>query len=167
MLYQDELLQRLQSLLQASLSSWGLHPSCEIKLLTFSENATYLVSDPVAQRRLVLRVHRPDYSNVDEIHSELAWIEALRASGAVSTAAPIPLANGERVARIRDGECTRFVAAFEFVPGQEPAVADDLPDWYRRLGRITARLHRHSRDWRRPPGFTRRIWTFDTIIGAG
>jgi Ser/Thr protein kinase RdoA (MazF antagonist) len=33
------------------------------------------------------------------------------------------------------------------------------------LGSVTARLHRHARQWRRPAGFTRFTWDYTTSIG--
>ncbi|ATA25258.1 aminoglycoside phosphotransferase [Brenneria goodwinii] len=165
MVYQEEFLQRLQYLLGKALPRWGLSADSELKLLTISENATYLVTDPDRQRHLVMRVHRPDYTTHAEIRSELAWIKALRQSGAVQTAAPVPMADGELVGVIQDGAHIRHVVAFEFVPGREPEAADNLEDWYQELGTITGRLHSHSKSWRKPAGFTRKIWDYATILG--
>jgi Ser/Thr protein kinase RdoA (MazF antagonist) len=49
--------------------------------------------------------------------------------------------------------------------GEEPDTSHDLVKWYDVLGGITARLHQHSREWRRPAHFVRKLWTFETIIG--
>ncbi|QTF09846.1 phosphotransferase enzyme family protein [Brenneria izadpanahii] len=165
MVYQEEFLQRLQYLLGKALPRWGLSTNSELKLLTISENATYLVTDPDRQQRLVMRVHRPDYTTHAEIRSELEWIKALRRSGAVPTAAPVPMADGELVGVIQDGEHIRHVVAFEFVPGREPETSDNLAGWYQELGKITGRLHSHSKAWEKPSGFTRKIWNYDTILG--
>ena len=43
--------------------------SCAVKLLAFSENATYLVYDPATDEKLfVLRVGRPGYARSTTIH---------------------------------------------------------------------------------------------------
>src|SRR4051812_11954522 len=59
-----------ESLARAALPAYGRDPHAGVRLLSLSENATYLVDgdDP-----MVLRVHRPGYHSLDAIRSELAW----------------------------------------------------------------------------------------------
>lgn len=164
-LYDDDFLKRLEDGLRGALPRWGLAPDAAVKLLTISENATFRVTDPVAGN-LVLRVHRPGYHSRAEIGSELAWIEALRADGIVTTPRPIPLASGGLIADMDDGGTTRHVVAFEFLDGREPAEGEDLALWFRHLGAIHARLHAHARGWTRPEGFTRKVWNFESTLGG-
>ena len=63
------------------------------------------------------------------------------------------------------GVSIRHAVAFEHVSGREPAPDENLPKTFRALGAIAARLHRHARAWRRPAGFVRNAWTFDTMLG--
>ena len=165
MLYQDAFLQRLETGLRATLPKWGLPETAPVSLLTISENATYVVEDEGNGRRLVLRVHRPNYHTESEILSELAWITALRESGVVETPRPVPEIDGTLLSSFPDGDTRRYVVAFEHMSGKEPDPSDDLVKWYGRLGEINARLHLHSRNWHRPPSFVRKVWNFDTIIG--
>jgi Ser/Thr protein kinase RdoA (MazF antagonist) len=165
MLYQDAFLQRLETGLRATLAKWGLPETAPVSLLTISENATYVVEDDGRGSRLVLRVHRPNYHTEAEILSELAWIAALRQDGVVETPRPVPAEDGTLLCSFPDGDTRRYVVAFEHMSGKEPDPSDDLVKWYGRLGEINARLHGHSRNWKRPPGFVRKVWTFDTIIG--
>lgn len=164
-MYNEAFLDRLYAMLQAALPAWSLSPDAELSLLTISENATYLVRDPAAARNLILRVHRPEYHSTEEIASELAWISALRESGVASTPAPIAGKDGAFLYQLHDGVDSRSVAAFEFVEGRAPAPDDDLAGWFRRLGAISAKLHIHARSWQKPPGFTRKVWDFRTMIG--
>ena len=163
-MYQADFLARLENALRGALPLWGLGDETELRLLTISENATFLATHRVTHGRTVFRVHRPDYHTREEIVSELAWIEALRATGDLAIPAPIPKQDGTLIADIDDDGHTRHVVAFEFVPGMEPPHGDLLP-WYRELGAIHARLHAHAIGWTRPPGFTRFTWDFDTTIG--
>jgi len=165
MLYQDAFLQRLETGLRVNLPKWGLPETAPVSLLTISENATYVVEDEGNGRRLVLRVHRPDYHTEAEILSELTWIAALRQDGVVETPRPVPAENGTLLCSFADGDTRRYVVAFEHMSGKEPDPSDDLVKWYGRLGEINARLHMHSRDWKRPPSFVRKVWNFNTIIG--
>jgi len=164
MMYDDEFLGRLQAGLQAALPAWGLPEAARLRLLTISENATYLAETPEGERR-VFRVHRPDYHTEAEIRAELAWIEALGNDGVVATPRPLSALDGRRLVDFFDGETHRYAVAFEFMSGREPDVESDLARWYEALGEITARLHQHSRGWARPEGFARKLWSFETIIG--
>lgn len=164
MLYDDDFLKRLEDGVRAALPRWGAGSDAEVKLLTISENATFRVTDK-ALGSLVFRVHRPGYHSRAEIASELAWIEALRADAVVTTPRPIPLADGSLIADIDDDGTTRHVVAFEFLPGREPAEGEDLPGWFRHLGVLHARLHDHARRWRKPEGFTRKVWNFESTLG--
>jgi Ser/Thr protein kinase RdoA (MazF antagonist) len=165
MLYQDAFLQRLEKGLRAALPSWNLPEDAPVSLLTISENATYLAEDEANSRRIVLRVHRPDYHTETEILSELAWIGAMREAGVVETPRPIPARDGTLLCSFEDGDTRRHIVAFEHMSGKEPDAEGDLVKWYGQLGAINARLHAHSRTWAKPAGFVRKIWNFDTVLG--
>ena len=52
--------------------------SYAVKLLAFSENATYLVYDPATDEKLfVLRVGRPGYHTREEYESEISWLRQI------------------------------------------------------------------------------------------
>ena len=164
-MYTTALLNALCGELQAKIMCWGMSDRATVTLLTASENATFLASDPMAQRKMVLRVHRPNYHTRAEIESELKWIEAVRTSGAINTPSPIAAADGSYLVSIRALDQDFRVVAFQFVAGREPDVGESLPDWFERLGAVTARLHQHSRQWNPPSWFVRKEWHLDTMIG--
>lgn len=164
-MYDETFLKRLEDRLRGALPAWGLDEDVDLALLTISENATFRARTGT-RGDMIFRVHRPDYHTRDEIGSELAWISALRDHGGLSTPAPIPLLDGSLIADVDDDGHTRHVVAFDFVPGREPAPEDDLGPWFRELGRVHARLHAHAEGWRRPPGFVRKVWNFQTTLGA-
>ena len=156
---------RLEAIARDALRWHGIGPDAVLTLLNVSENATYAVDDPATGERSVLRVHRPGYHTRAAIESELAWIAALRAEHVVATPEVLPTGQGELVCvgTHPDGE-ERHVVRFAWVPGQEPAGLR-LVDDFRALGAVTARLHAHARQWRRPAWFTRFTWDYDTSIG--
>jgi Ser/Thr protein kinase RdoA (MazF antagonist) len=163
MLYDQNFLNRLESGLRGALPVWGLSAAARLNLLTISENATYLAED--GANRLILRVHRPFYHSEAEIRSELAWIAALHDAAVITTPRPVPALDGQILAKFSDGQGDRFAVAFEYMSGDEPDTSHGLIKWYEVLGGITARLHLHSQNWQRPGNFTRKLWTFETIIG--
>ena len=165
-IYDDGMIEALRNGAASVLPGWGMEPDAVVSLLTVSENATFLASDPVTGAKLILRVHRPGYHTRNEIESELAWINALRASDIVDTPKPCLRSDGSLVAEFdQDGVC-RHVVAFEFMPGAEPSADEALVDGFFKLGAISARLHDHARQWKRSVNFVRKSWTFDTTLGT-
>ncbi len=164
-MYTDAFVEELRRGAEGIAAGWGLSPKTRVSLLNISENATFRADDPEAEAPLILRVHRPNYHSRDEIRSELAWIDALRAEEIAPIPAPVELAGGGRIATMEAAGEARDVVAFEFMSGAEPAPGDDLADGFRQLGAISARLHAHARDWEKPAGFTRKTWSFDTTVG--
>lgn len=165
-LYEYSYIEHLRTIVVESLCQWDLPTNSRVALLTVSENATFVVSDSHGQHLCVIRVHRPHYHTLAEIESELRWIESLRAGNIVATPRPIPLLRGGWIATFQDGGETRHMVAFDFMPGVEPSTDQALSAGFHQLGRITAKLHEHARQWERPPSFVRKIWNFETTIGA-
>ncbi|HEY0276358.1 MAG TPA: phosphotransferase [Paenirhodobacter sp.] len=163
MFYTDALIAEMAVALRAVLHRWGLASSAPLRLLTVSENATWVAGEAASAR--VLRVQRPGYNTDAAIASELVWIAALRAAGVVATPAPIPAGDGEATVPITCGGMRFLVAGFEYVEGHAPSEQGDLARWFAHLGEITARLHQFSRAWTRPEGFERRYWDFRAICG--
>lgn len=155
----------LDALARRAFPLYGFAEESELRLLNISENATYLITPPTGPKR-VLRVHRPKYHSVEGIRAELAWIESLLASGIVKTAQPIPTMDGAMVGLLSIPELPvpRHCVLFEFVEGKEPDETDRAAA-FALLGEITARLHRHSRDWTEASELPRFRWDFDAMHG--
>ncbi|MCW3063675.1 MAG: Homoserine kinase [Solirubrobacterales bacterium] len=151
----------------AALPRFGLSPAATATLCNVSENHTYRVEDPESGSGYALRVHRPGYRTSRQIDSELEWIDALRADGAVDTCVAVPGADGARVVEVRvDDRAARNVVLFEWLPGvaPDPEGADAVAG-FRTLGAISARMHAHARAWPRPPGFDRPAWDYERTLG--
>jgi Ser/Thr protein kinase RdoA (MazF antagonist) len=160
-----DVLTRVGRCAQGALGGYGCHPEAAVSLLNVSENATFLVDDP-QDGPSVLRVHRLGYHTEQEIASELAWMDALRADAGVRTPRVLPATDGSRVVTAADpvsGD-QRHCVRFEYLPGSEPAA--DAIEHFAELGEITARMHRHAREWPRPAWFTRFRWDCDAAFGA-
>ena len=141
-------------LLSRVLPLYDLSPKTPLTLINRSENETWRAGG------LILRLHRPGYHTGAEIASELAWLTALQKHPGLRTVRPVAGQQG-LVSQI-DG---RFVVAFLPIEGQELQAGDDLARWFAPLGEITAHLHLHARSWAFPPGFCRKRWDVDTILG--
>ncbi len=148
---------------RAVLPAFGRDPDSPLRLLSLSENATYLVDD---DDPIVLRVHRPGYHSLPAIRSELRWMAALRAETTVVTPELIHAADGTDVLPAEVGGNTLHVDAVTFVPG---CTAEEQPDavGFDELGRMTAVMHEHVQRWRAPEFFTRFSWDVEATLGAG
>ena len=155
---------RLAPMIEVALGCYGVSKDAPVTLINVSENATYLIEDETG--RSILRVHRHDYHDSSAIESELQWLDALRESAGVRTPQVLHAIDGHRVVALPDpGDGRiRHLVRFEFVEGQEPAEAD--VDTFALLGEVTARMHLHSRRWRRPASFSRFSWDLEHTIGA-
>lgn len=162
----DAIIETLRIDLEAALPRWGLSPRATLAFLSHSENTTFLAQDPSSGQRLVLRVQRIGYHTPAEIASELVWITALIEKDVIATPRPLPDHDGAMLCTVRLNGSPRLVVAFEHMSGREPDTSASLPAWFRKLGVLNARLHVHSRQWRRPPDFQRKMWDFDAMLGA-
>jgi len=161
-----EILRGYDLFASAALTSYGFSTQACLSLLSLSENATYRVDDAADGRVAVLRVHRTGYHEPGAVQSELAWLTALRRDEGLRTPAVYPAADGREVVDIVLDGVTRQTVLFELLPGAEPS-PEQLALQFERLGSICARMHRHVRSWRRPPGFVRFSWDFDACVGPG
>lgn len=161
---QDEVLRGYDPYAKAALAPFGFGAGTSIKLLSLSENATYKLDEPGTGRIAVLRVHRTGYHPRGAVASELAWMQALRAEEGLLTPAVYRAPDGREVVEIEIDGLTRQTVLFEWLPGTEPP-EDRLTERFGLLGEICARMHRHSRAWRRPAAFVRFNWDFDCCVG--
>lgn len=164
--YDEKTIQNMQYGIKTILHEWQLPEESEISLLNISENATFVARHADTDSKIIIRVHRPDYHTRQEIESELLWVNSLRNEGVVSTASPLDLKSGGKIAELPSQGNNRIAVGFEFIPGQEPAPENDLKDDFFTLGAITAKLHNHTKSWPVPIGFKRKVWDYDTMLGS-
>lgn len=169
-IYNSDFINRLSKGVNLLKHRWGMSESANVRLLTLSENATFIVEDSTSKdqalkTKIIVRVHRPNYHSPKEIASEIAWINALRQDSSIHIPAPLPLDDGSFIASFDDEGQTRHLVAFEFMAGSEPSVDDSLTAGFELLGKISAQLHHHASQWQTPESFIRKSWTFETSFG--
>lgn len=163
--YNDSFVEAMRLSIKDLLHEWQLPPDSKVSLLNISENATFIAKAPNGGDKIIMRVHRPDYHTRQEVESELFWIDSLRNEGIVSTARPLNLKTGGKIAVLNHQNEERLVVGFDYLPGSEPAPENDLKNDFFTLGTITAKLHTHSKNWPVPIGFKRKVWDFDSMLG--
>lgn len=160
----EQQMERLTALARTVLGRYGLPPETDVKLLTLSENATFLVQNDALGWKSILRVHRPGYHTADAIRSELKWLNALNGHSQVFAAQPIPARDGETLQTLDHPFVPepRYAVMFEFLPGQEPD-PNDLGS-FEQLGAVTAHLHAHVREWPEATTLIRHTWDLDSMF---
>ena len=161
--------QQLPILLELAVTAtanYQLPAGLDVRLINLSENATYKVEAPGGQR-WALRIHRDGYHSKTASASELAWAIELRRAGVVTTPAPVKGKDGEIIQQAMHVAMPRprNIVLFDWETGAEPGIGEDLSEPFEVLGEVTARMHLHTRQWRRPEWFTRLTWDFDTSLG--
>ncbi len=161
--------QQLPILLELAVTATKLYDLPEqltVNLINLSENATYKIGAPNGCR-WAMRIHRDGYHSRAAIASELAWLMDLRSSGVVTTPLPVKGKDGEIIqqAMHRRMDRPRNVVLAEWEIGLEPGIGQDLTGPFKVLGEVTARMHKHAKNWKRPPWFERLTWDFETSLG--
>lgn len=153
----------MTALLAQALACWGWQQaSCHF--VAGRENQVFRVSAPEGE--FALRIKRPGYRHVDELHAELQWLRALAQAG-VSVPTPQPSLVGRGLEAVEG----HWVDALRWLPGQplgqsgQALALPDAPDTFRRLGVLMAQLHQACDDWPVPPTFRRWAWDREGLLG--
>jgi Ser/Thr protein kinase RdoA (MazF antagonist) len=156
----------LLELAEAATALYPLPEKLSVKLINLSENATYKV-EATDGRSWALRIHRDGYHSKAGIASELAWLTDLRNTGVVTTPRPVKGKDGGIIQQLGHKRMPRprNIVLFDWEEGSEPGIGEDLSTPFEVLGEVTARMHLHARQWRRPDWFTRHGWDFETSLG--
>jgi Ser/Thr protein kinase RdoA (MazF antagonist) len=160
--------ERTAELAQAAIARFDLGPATSVELCNVSENHTFRVEDPATGKRYALRVHRPGYRNVEEIESELTWMDALREAGVIETPDVVTATDGGRVVEVSTPALgARHLVMFDWLDGAEPDLdaGDAATGQFETLGAISSRMHDHVRRWRPPPEFSRPSWDYEYTLG--
>lgn len=146
--------------------AYGLTPT-SISVLAQSENVVCkIVTD---DRRAVMRFHRPGYTTLDDMKSEVEWVKALGEAGL-----PVPEAiqtiDGHYYVEVEVDGVAIQVGAVAWVSGQPVKQAVDLNDpalaaHYRSIGVLAAKIRKNADSWSPPAGFSRRRWDNDGLVG--
>ncbi|MBO1001662.1 phosphotransferase enzyme family protein [Pseudogracilibacillus auburnensis] len=148
----------------------ALTQEVEIKLINYSENATYLVTDPKTEMKHILRVSRPNYHTKVEIESELKWLKSIHDSSPLSVPMPIKGRNNEYIhsVRLKNDPQEYYCTLFTYLEGKEPdeSKESELINQFENLGEVTAQLHEHSilnhNTFKRKNRLT---WDYENILG--
>lgn len=151
----------------AAAPAFGVAPAT-IAILSVSEN---IVCDVTLEdgNRVAMRLHRPGYNSINELESEVQWVEALGHAGVLVPRA-VPTVDGNHYVDIAVGGEARQVGVVEWVAGEPvggPIENDGsaVVSHYRSIGVVAAQIRAHNATWVPPVGFERRRWDAAGLMG--
>ncbi len=162
----DDQLKILLEVANTATRHFDLPRDVSVKLINLSENATYGITSPNGQR-WALRIHREGYHTKTAIQSELDWLMALRDASVVVTPRPVKGIDGAIIQEVSHPALAhpRYAVLSDWETGAEPGIGQNLIKPFEILGEVTARMHSHARQWKRPNYFQRFTWDFETSLG--
>ncbi|MDZ5474133.1 phosphotransferase [Bacillus sp. 31A1R] len=165
----NRLLEKYNRIAEKAVEFYSFLKMPSIKLINYSENATYLVTDSQSTKKYILRVGRPGYHTKKEVESELEWLKSINQLSAITISLPLQGENGEKVQTIVYERQTFYCTLFTFLEGNAPDEGNEqeLIHQFEILGEVTANLHEHSIKFRNQlQQITRLTWDYDTILGS-
>lgn len=141
-----------------------------VKLLDYSENATYLVENSETNEKMILRVCRPDYHEKEEIESEVKWLQSIDEHTPIIVSKPIAGSNSEFLQTVTlEGDKREYhCVLFTFLDGEIPDVDNEekLIRIFKEIGETTAQFHQHSiSNHEKFKKIKRPIWDYENILG--
>ncbi|MGH8136594.1 MAG: phosphotransferase enzyme family protein [Steroidobacteraceae bacterium] len=156
----------LEAVARAALRAWDIPGDLDLALLKYRENAVFAIHIR-GEPTYVLRIHRRGYHSDAALYSELEWMISLADQG-IPTPRVIPTASGDILTLARDPngsdayqcDLLSWVAGATLGHIEERSFGD--PEFigraYKQVGRLAARLHAHSAQWRPAATFNRHSW---------
>ena len=98
------------------------------------------------------------------IHSEIAWLKAIREDTDLAVPEPVAARDDAPTVTVAVGGKTRVCSVLRWMDGRIHE-ASPRPVHLGRLGEVMARLHDHGDAWRPPASFVRIRWDHETFFG--
>ena len=168
----EEQSDRYRQLAQLALAEWGLEEAA-LSIIKMRENAVFKVA-PADGRKAILRIHRANYHDNDELRSELQWMQALSMDG-IETPEVIPALSGDLFLAPDStlAGLPRQIDMFSWVDGEqlgsvEEGLDGDLESQqnnFLTIGALAAKVHNQASTWQAPQEFVRHAWDEDGLTG--
>lgn len=158
---------RPEDICRAVVRNYDLPAATTIRLLKYSENLTYLLTDPVSGMRRVLRVFRPGYHRPSEMEGELIWIHHILQDTKVITADVYLDRHGAFVSPITIDGRIYHCALFAYVDGVrlDSLSREEHLHYLEQMGEIMAQLHQQVIHWPASASLDRFSWDLEDLIG--
>lgn len=152
-----------------ALAKYGWQDIGKSKLIVLSENATYMVKDKeTGTNKGVLRISRPGYHTLNELNSEMKWLNQINEYTPLIVANPISGLDGNNIQVVKGNDNKDYFCVIcEYLSGEAPDENNEeqMVKQFAYLGETTAYLHRQTEIWNGTSKLNRMEWNYDTIIG--
>jgi Ser/Thr protein kinase RdoA (MazF antagonist) len=159
---------------RSALELYGFGTAAAIELVKYRENYVFRLSTPTGESYAV-RLHRAGYRSDAEIRTELAYLHALAADG-LNVPDVVPTLGGDLMCTVtaEDGtafqlDVQRWMEAARPLGDVTEALAGESSldaEVFRELGILAAELHNRTSAIGRLPGFRRRAWDAEGLVGG-
>jgi Ser/Thr protein kinase RdoA (MazF antagonist) len=158
---------RLRGVAVAALTQFPLPEGGTLVLISHGENTTFRYRSEAGS--FLVRVHRPHRHgrNVDSaaaIGSEIAWLQAIRATTDLEVPEALLARNGAPTVTATAVGLTRICSVLRWMDGRMHETSS-RPVHLSRLGGAMAQLHTQADAWTQPPDFVRIHWDHETFFG--
>ncbi|WP_294379114.1 phosphotransferase enzyme family protein [uncultured Clostridium sp.] len=152
-----------------ALKNYGWKSTHKPELIVLSENATYMIKEKITGKKDgVLRISKPGYHTLEELQSELQWLQQINDYTPLQVANPIKGINGEYIQIVKgdDGD-NYYCIVCEYLTGKAPDEGniDAMKKQFKYLGETTAYLHRQTEIWNGTKHLNRIEMNYDNMIG--
>ena len=157
-------LKRLRVAVNEGLARFNL-PSGRLRLVQYELNAIYRLAFAEGDYFVRLSI-RPDRS-VEEISSEMAWLESLADQSGVRAPEPVPAADGALAVRFTpEGLGFDVVMAVSRWIDGAPVELDFASPLAGTFGEAMGAMHANAEKFQPSSGFTRPSWTFERMLAG-
>jgi len=151
------------------LQRYGWDSTHQSNLIVFSENATYgIINKSTGKKAGVLRISKPGYRTLNELQSEICWLQQINDYTPLKVPVPIKGIDGDVVQTIKGSDgILYYCVVCEFLEGTAPDEIEIklMEKQFYTLGETTAYLHRHTKIWNKTKELDRPEMSFDNMIG--
>ncbi|RUT35558.1 aminoglycoside phosphotransferase [Paenibacillus zeisoli] len=149
-LQEDQELEFYYELASRALNNYNM-PETTVYFLQKSDTVTFKLES--SSGVYLLKIHNQAQTR-ESIESELRWLQAIKEDTDLVVSEPYLNIKGHLVTEIMRGDTPFLVTIQHWIEGEvlnrEPTAEEALA-----LGRLISTLHKHSREWERPEGFSR------------
>lgn len=130
----------------------------QISFLTMATNTLFKVVTTSGEK-LALRFYSDMDSTLEENRSEMFWLQALSHHTSLKVLQPVTRKDGEimNITHAPGTPAGKRCALFRWIPGR-PLAEQITPVYYRQLGEMMARLHRHAESLSLPAEVQPKRW---------
>ena len=141
-----------EKIIKAACNHWALEDS-QVTLVGQRENRVYRID--TANGPVAMRLHRPGYRTIEEIHSEILWMDMLASHG-MAVPRSIQAPDGA-ILKSLEGVVVDLLTWVAGTP-LSTIETESSTDIFHELGHMLAMMHNHADRWDLPIGFSRPTW---------